>query len=106
MLDERRRGIINQATYELEIQENQPSNAVQKLEQQLQQQYMEISSRNYDYDKIRGSQLLLSHMRQEVGDLGSARVAAAAAAVPRLNSETFEGFHPWRHSATLRYHDK
>ena len=33
-------------------------------------------------------------------------VAAPAAAVPRLSSETFERFHSWRHSAALRYHDK
>ena len=38
MLEEQRRGIINHANYELNMQENKAVSTVQNLEQQLRQQ--------------------------------------------------------------------
>ena len=59
MLDEQRRGILNQTVHSLGMQEPKTASAVQNVEQPLQQRFMELSSRNYDHENSRGSQLRL-----------------------------------------------
>ena len=59
MLEEKRRGMINHTTYELNTQENKAANTVQHVEQQWRQQYVELPSRNYDYERLRTGQLRL-----------------------------------------------
>ena len=64
MLEEQSSGLINQADYELNLQENKAANAVQNLEQQLRQQYMELSSGRRDCEASRNGQLhLLAELR-------------------------------------------
>ena len=65
MHDEQRRDINNQAT-ELRMLENKAVSTLQILELELQQQFLELSSRIYDYENSRGSQLrLLAALRDQ-----------------------------------------
>ena len=56
ILEEQRLNILKEAAYELGVQENKAANAVQILEQQRQQQYVELSSRSFDFENSQGSQ--------------------------------------------------
>ena len=57
IFEEQRLTILKEAAYELGMQENKAANAVQILEQQLHQHYMEFSSRSFDFENSQGSQL-------------------------------------------------
>ena len=56
-LEEQRLTILKEAAYELGMQENKAASAVQILEQQLHQQFLEFSSRSFDFENSQGSQL-------------------------------------------------
>ena len=91
-LEEQRLNILKEAAYELGMQENKAASAVQILEQQRHQQYMEFSSRSFDFENSQGSQLCpfaellgreevleaaLNYTKQEVQNLRSAGWSAA-----------------------------
>ena len=51
ILEEQRCAIVDQANFELDIQEAKAESTVHNLTQQLRQQYMELSSRSQDPEK-------------------------------------------------------
>ena len=55
-LEEQRLNILKEAAYELGMKENKAANAAQNLEQQLHEQYVELSSRSFDFENSQGSQ--------------------------------------------------
>ena len=58
-LEEHRRGPINWAIYELNLQESEAASTAQSLEQQLRQHNRELSSRGQDCETSRNGQLHL-----------------------------------------------
>ena len=59
MLEDRRRAIISQANFEVNLQEEKAEHAVQNLMQQLQQQELKLSNRSQDYESSRYRQFQL-----------------------------------------------
>ena len=61
---------IHQANYELVTQESIAASAVPKMEQQVQRQFMEITSRSHDCETSRNGQI---HLLEELRDFECAR---------------------------------